>query len=137
MDVGKMGTHDYTIGIELQLGAMPEMPEPTASLPVTAEDAPNQKPDFEQDQTQVKLMPELDDKKLDDMLSKGFVEVNKRLAFMLKEMEYSYHKPTRSIVVKVFNSETKEVVREIPPQKALDALVKMWELAGILVDEQT
>ena len=39
-------------------------------------------------------------------------------------------------MVKVINSETNEVIREIPPEKILDLVAKMWELAGILVDER-
>jgi len=37
-------------------------------------------------------------------------------------------------MVQVINNETQEVVREIPPQKILDMVAKMWELAGIIVD---
>lgn len=50
--------------------------------------------------------------------------------------EYSYHKKTNRVSIKVINSDTNEVVREIPPEKSLDMLQKMWEMAGILVDEK-
>ncbi len=50
--------------------------------------------------------------------------------------EYSYHKKTNRVSIKVINEETNEVVREIPPEKSLDMLQKMWEMAGILVDER-
>lgn len=50
--------------------------------------------------------------------------------------EYSYHKETNRVSIKVINSDTDEVVREIPPEKSLDMLQKMWEMAGILVDEK-
>ncbi|MFA9464533.1 MAG: flagellar protein FlaG [Velocimicrobium sp.] len=51
-------------------------------------------------------------------------------------LEFSYHEPTKRVSIKVINNETKEVIREIPPEKSLDMLQKMWELAGILVDEK-
>ena len=35
-----------------------------------------------------------------------------------------------------FDVDTDEVIREIPPEKSLDMLQKMWEMAGILVDER-
>jgi len=38
--------------------------------------------------------------------------------------------------VKVLDSETNEVIREIPPEKILDMVAKMWELAGLIVDER-
>jgi flagellar protein FlaG len=39
-------------------------------------------------------------------------------------------------MIKVIDRETKELLLEIPPEKALDAIAKMWELAGIFVDER-
>lgn len=50
--------------------------------------------------------------------------------------EYSYHKETKRVSIKVFDADTNEVIREIPPEKSLDMLQKMWEMAGILVDEK-
>ena len=50
--------------------------------------------------------------------------------------EYSYHKQTNRVSIKVIDRDTDEVIREIPPEKSLDMLQKMWELAGILVDEK-
>jgi flagellar protein FlaG len=39
-------------------------------------------------------------------------------------------------MVKVINSDTNEIIREIPPEKTLDLVAKMWEMAGIIVDER-
>ncbi len=50
--------------------------------------------------------------------------------------EYSYHKELNRVSIKVINDDTGEVIREIPPEKSLDMLQKMWEMAGILVDEK-
>lgn len=50
--------------------------------------------------------------------------------------DYSYHKETNRVSIKVFDADTDEVIREIPPEKSLDMLQKMWEMAGILVDER-
>ena len=32
--------------------------------------------------------------------------------------------------------EWKEVIKEFPPEETLDMIAKVWELAGILVDEK-
>ena len=128
MDVNSVGTGTYRIGIELQMDPLPASEEFTATERTGSE---------ENAATQNGRTPDYhEERKLDEMLAKSLAEINKKLALMSSEMEFRYHRPTRSIAVKVFNSETKEVVREIPPQKALDALAKMWELAGILVDEK-
>ena len=50
--------------------------------------------------------------------------------------EYSYHKETKRVSIKVIDKKTDKVIREIPPEKSLDMLQKMWEMAGILVDEK-
>ncbi|MBE9916646.1 flagellar protein FlaG [Paenibacillus donghaensis] len=50
--------------------------------------------------------------------------------------EVSVHKPTQSIMVKVLNKDTGELIREIPPEKTLDLVAKMMEFAGILIDER-
>jgi flagellar protein FlaG len=39
-------------------------------------------------------------------------------------------------MVKVMDKEDGKVIREIPPEKTLDLVAKLWELAGILVDER-
>lgn len=53
------------------------------------------------------------------------------------KFDYSIHKPTGSIVVKVINNESGKVIREIPPKELL-ALAEciMQELHGLLYDEQ-
>lgn len=50
--------------------------------------------------------------------------------------EYSYHEKTKRVSIKVIDRDTDKVIREIPPEKSLDMLQKMWEMAGILVDER-
>ena len=37
---------------------------------------------------------------------------------------------------KLVDKDTKETIKEIPPEKTLDLIAKAWELAGILVDEK-
>jgi len=50
--------------------------------------------------------------------------------------EMRVHEETHSIIVRVLNRETGELIREIPPEKTLDLVIKMMEFAGLLVDER-
>jgi flagellar protein FlaG len=50
-------------------------------------------------------------------------------------LSFSIHKETNQIMVKVINSETKEVIREIPPKKIVDMIASMMKNAGLLVDK--
>ncbi len=61
---------------------------------------------------------------------------NKALEGVYTSFEFSIHEKTRAISVKVLNRDTHEVIREIPPERILDLVAKMWEMAGILVDEK-
>lgn len=61
---------------------------------------------------------------------------NKAISGVNRKFEFSIHEKTKEIMVKVIDSETNEVIREIPPEKILDLVAKMWELAGIIVDER-
>jgi flagellar protein FlaG len=49
-------------------------------------------------------------------------------------LDISIHDKTHEIMVKVLNKETGEVIREVPPEKTLDLVAKMMELAGIMID---
>lgn len=50
--------------------------------------------------------------------------------------EFSYHDETNRISIKVIDQETDKVIREIPPEDSLELLEKIWEIAGLIVDEK-
>ena len=51
-------------------------------------------------------------------------------------LEISVHEKTHAIMVKVLDKETGDLIREVPPEKILDLVANMMELAGIIVDER-
>lgn len=51
------------------------------------------------------------------------------------ELHFKIHEPTKEIIARIVNRETGEVIREIPPEKFLDMLARLQELAGVFVDE--
>lgn len=50
--------------------------------------------------------------------------------------QFQYHEETNRVSIKVIDKDTEEVIREIPSEEALELIQKMWEMAGILVDER-
>ena len=52
------------------------------------------------------------------------------------QLSFKYHEDTNRISITVTDSDTDEVIREIPPEQTLDMLAKAWEMAGLLVDER-
>ena len=63
-------------------------------------------------------------------------EANQKMRMTKTRCEYSYDEPTKRVSIKVFDEKTDELIREVPPEKSLEMLQKMWELAGIIVDEK-
>jgi len=52
------------------------------------------------------------------------------------EAVFGMHEATNRVTIKIVDKSTKEVIREVPPEKTLDMIAKVWEIAGILVDEK-
>lgn len=61
---------------------------------------------------------------------------NKAIEGTHTEARFTIHEATHEICVKIIDKEKNEVIREIPPEKILDLVARMWELAGIFVDEK-
>jgi len=72
----------------------------------------------------------------EDTLLSIIEQANKTFEARYTRLEFSIHKQTHEIVVKVYDKETNELIREIPPEKILDIIAKLWELTGIFVDER-
>ena len=71
-----------------------------------------------------------------DVIEKALEQINKSLSSYNRELNVSVHEKTKTIMVKVVDTVEKKVIREIPPEKILDAYAKMLELTGILVDKK-
>lgn len=72
----------------------------------------------------------------DEQLVKTIERAIKSLQGPQTSLEISIHEKTHDIMVKVLNRETGELIREIPPEKTLDLVAKMMEIAGIIIDEK-
>jgi len=78
------------------------------------------------------LSKPVDEEKLNRELNKE----NRRITIDRTYFEFSVHKPTNTIVVKIVDSETNEVIDEIPPEKILDLVAGLWKIAGLFVDRK-
>ncbi|MDQ0872143.1 flagellar protein FlaG [Paenibacillus sp. V4I3] len=72
----------------------------------------------------------------DEAIVKAIDKANKSINGVQKKFEYSVHKKSGDIVVKVINAETNEVIREVPPEKFLDLIDKLQEISGTIFDER-
>lgn len=70
-----------------------------------------------------------------DQIKKAVEQINKKLSAQ-SEAVFGIHEETNRVTIKIVDKETKEVIKEVPPEKTLDMIAKVWEIAGILVDEK-
>lgn len=52
------------------------------------------------------------------------------------EAIFGIHEGTNRVTIKIVDKETKKVIKELPPEKTLDMIARVWEMAGLLVDEK-
>lgn len=52
------------------------------------------------------------------------------------EIQFGIHDATNRVTIKIIDKETKDVIKELPPEKTLDMIAKVWEIAGMMVDER-
>ena len=69
-----------------------------------------------------------------ESLKRAVENINKNLQD--SEAVFGIHEKTNRVTIKIVDKETKEVIKELPPEKTLDMIAKAWELAGLLVDEK-
>ena len=70
------------------------------------------------------------------LIMESIETANKKILGPEKEFEFAIHKKTKQIMVKVIDKNTQEIIREIPPEKVLDAVAHMCEVAGLFMDEK-
>ena len=71
-----------------------------------------------------------------DPLKKAIAEMNRKINNSNEEAIFGVHEDTNRIMIKIVDKDTKEIIKEFPPEKTLDMIAKVWEMAGILVDEK-
>lgn len=69
-----------------------------------------------------------------ESLKRAVEEINKNA--VNSEAVFGVHESTNRVTIKIVDKKTKEVLKEYPPEKTLDMIAKVWELAGLLVDEK-
>ena len=69
-----------------------------------------------------------------EALRKQISDLNRRLN--TTECQYGIHEETQRVTLKIVDKETKEVIKELPPEKTLEMIAKVWEMAGLLIDEK-
>ena len=73
-------------------------------------------------------------KQQSDKIKKAVEQFNKNLSH--SSAIFGIHEATNRVTIKIVDKDTKEVIKEVPPEETLDMIAKVWEIAGILVDKK-
>jgi len=69
-----------------------------------------------------------------EAVKKAVEVINKKLGD--SRAVFGVHEDTNRITIKMVNKDSKEVLKEYPVEETLDALAKLWDMAGVMVDEK-
>ncbi|MFP4163652.1 MAG: flagellar protein FlaG [Chitinispirillaceae bacterium] len=71
-----------------------------------------------------------------ELMEKPIEQANRSLKAYDRRIDRTVHDVTHTIMYTITDMKTNEVIAEYPPQKIQDMIAKMWELAGLFVDEK-
>jgi len=69
-----------------------------------------------------------------EQIKKAVEQLNKKMNN--SEAVFGFHDETNRVTIKIVDKETKETIKELPAEETLDMIAKIWEMAGLLVDEK-
>lgn len=72
----------------------------------------------------------------EEWMKKSVDQANKALVQHNRFIERDIHPVTHTVMYKIMDTNTNEMIAEYPPKKIQDMVAKMWELAGLFVDEK-
>lgn len=78
---------------------------------------------------------------VDEQIEKSNEKIKKAISDLNKNMpdtscQFGIHEGTGRLTIKIIDKETKSVIKEFPAEETLAMIEKVWELAGIMVDEK-
>lgn len=105
----------------------------TETKPVT-----NNEQSIEVSATATKLAQEnvADQETLKEKLLPAIDTMNEILETTQKSSKFVLHEGLDKYYVRLIDAQTEEVIKEIPPQRLLDAFYEMQKMAGMIVDEK-
>lgn len=75
-------------------------------------------------------------KTTNDKLNEAIDHLNSFLEMNQKSSKFVKHEGLDKYYVRLIDTETEEVIKEIPPESLLNAFYEMKKLAGMIVDEK-
>lgn len=139
MELGTIGKTTATYqGSGLENNAGPKMPSEartTAESKATVDVKDSvDTTDSSRKQSDTEAALEIQEAKRNDSVKRAVEQINKKAKN--SEAIFGIHDETNRVTIKIVDKETREVLKEFPPEETLDMIAKVWELAGLMVDEK-
>lgn len=101
---------------------------PVDSITLTVAGADKKDADSQQNYEQPD--PEANAKRIKEAVE----DLNKKMSNSVAQ--FGIHEATNRVTIKIVDKQSREVIKELPPEKTLDMIARVWEMAGLLVDEK-
>ncbi len=63
-------------------------------------------------------------------------KMNKTIQIFNKRIKLSIHEESKRVVIKIIDTQTDKVIKEIPPKEVLNFISKLHESIGVLIDRK-
>lgn len=63
-------------------------------------------------------------------------QINEDISGENKKVEYEVHEKTNTLIFKVYDKNTGDLIKEFPSEKVLDMAVAIWEKYGLIIDKK-
>jgi uncharacterized FlaG/YvyC family protein len=80
--------------------------------------------------------PAASDADLEKLMDEPIRQANKSLSPYGRQIEREIHEVTKALMYTIRDTKTNEVIAEYPPRKIQDMIAKMWEMAGLMLDQK-
>ena|GEM_PF-6365424 len=111
----------------------------TDTLPVNASETPKETPKAidENVKDSMKNVNEILKDNLDNQeIHDAVYKMNKTLQIFNKRLQFTFHEEAKRIVVKIIDTQTDKVVREIPAKEVLSFISRLHQSLGVLIDKK-
>lgn len=108
-----------------KFGTQPEVADAVTALPDASKSSQEQQE--EKQEQRGKLSPEF--------VSEMTKELNELMGKLNCDLEFQYHKEVDVMSVKMIDKNTKEVIKEYPPEEMVEGMIKAQEWLGAFLDK--
>ena len=108
-----------------KFGIQPEMADAVSAVPDSSKSSQEQQE--EKQEQRGKLSPEF--------VSEMTKELNELMGKLNCDLEFQYHKEVDVMSVRMIDKNTKEVIKEYPPEEMVEGMIKAQEWLGAFLDK--